>query len=96
MKFIKKDKSMRLFVYKTLFVFACILVVYKLTIGSLINSFQSKIENISSKENISIFKEKIREELSGSIKKEKILDEKDAVLINKFLKKIQNEISNIE
>ena len=94
MKFIKKDKNMRLFVYKTLFVFACLLITFKLTIGSFIKDIENKIDNITSKENIIIIKEKIRDELKDSLIKEKILDDEDAILINKFLKKIQKEIGN--
>ena len=94
MKFIKKDKNMRLFVYKTLFIFICILIVFKLTIGSLLNTIESKIENISSKENISLIKKKIIIELNDSLKKDKILKDEDAILIKKFLNKISKEISN--
>lgn len=84
---------MRIFIYKTLFVFLCILIVYKITIGSLISEFESKLDNVSSKENIAIIKEKIREEISDSIKKDQILNQEDAVLIKKFLKKIKEEIN---
>tara|TARA_B100000242_G_scaffold219518_1_gene160646 strand:- start:45 stop:335 length:291 start_codon:yes stop_codon:yes gene_type:complete len=94
MKFIKKDKNMRLFIYKTLFIFICILIVFKLTIGSLLNTIESKIENISSKENISLIKKKIIIELNDSLKKDKILKDEDAILIKKFLNKISKEISN--
>ena len=94
MKFIKKDKNMRLFVYKTLFVFVCLLITFKLTIGSFIQDIENKIDNITSKENIIIIKEKIRDELKDSLKKEKILDDEDAILLNRFLKKIQKEIGN--
>ena len=94
MKFIKKDKNMRLFIYNTLFIFICILIVFKLTIGSLLNTIESKIENISSKENISLIKKKIIIELNDSLKKDKILKDEDAILIKKFLNKISKEISN--
>ena len=92
MKFIKKDKSMRLFVYKTLFIFICLLVFYKLTIGNLLNNLESKIYNLSSKENIVTVKEKIRDEMRKSLKKEKILNNEDAVLLNKFFNKIKREV----
>ena len=94
MKFIKKDKNMRLFVYKTLFIFICILIVFKLTIGSLINTFENKVKDIHSKENINNINEKIRDELNDSLSKEQILNKKDAILLKKFLNKIQKEISN--
>ena len=94
MKFIKKNKNMRLFVYKTLFIFICILIVFKLTIGNLINTFENRIKDINSKENINIIKEKIRDELNDSLNKKQILNKEDAILLKKFLNKIQKEISN--
>ena len=86
---------MKLFVYKTLFIFLCILITYKLTFGSLIKNFENKIESIKSKESIFEIKEKIRGEMRGAIKKDKILNKEDAILINKFLRKIENELSNL-
>ena len=85
---------MRLFVYKTLFIFICILIVFKLTIGNLINTFENRIKDINSKENINIIKEKIRDELNDSLNKKQILNKEDAILLKKFLNKIQKEISN--
>ena len=84
---------MRIFIYKTLFIFLCIIIVYKMTIGSLMNKFESKLDSISSKENIVTIKEKIRDEMSESIKKDQILNKEDAILIKKFLNKIKSEIN---
>ena len=84
---------MRIFIYKTLFVFLCILIVYKMTVGSLVSEFERKLDNISSKENILIIQEKIREEISNSIEKDQILNKEDAILIKKFLNKIKDEIN---
>ena len=47
-----------------------------------------------SKENAEQIKEKIREQLNTAIKKGNYLDDQDAILINKFLNKIKNEISS--
>ena len=85
--------GMRIFIYKTLFVFLCILIVYKMTIGSLVSDFEGKLDNLSSKENILIIKEKIREEINSSIEKDQILNKEDAILIKKFLNKIKDEIN---
>ena len=52
---------MRLFVYKSLFIFLCILITFKLTIGSLLKDVETKISQIKSKENIVLIKDKIRE-----------------------------------
>ena len=52
------------------------------------------MSNLLSKENVEQIKDKIREELNTAIKKEKYLDDQDAILINKFLNKIKREISS--
>ena len=41
-----------------------------------------------------MIKEKIREEIKNSLKKDNILNEEDATLIKNFLNKINNELSN--
>ena len=65
---------MRIFIYKTLFIFVCSVIVYKLTIGDLVQKFELKIEEIYSKKNIDKTKQKIRKEIESSINNERILD----------------------
>ena len=62
---------MRLFVYKTL-LFLYVFLFYKLTLGNLISNLEDKIFNLSTKENAIAIKEKIRQEIKGSLKKENI------------------------
>ena len=85
---------MRLFVYKSLFIFFCILITFKLTIGSLLKDVETKISHIKSKENIVLIKDKIREEVRGSLNKDQILNTEDAILLKKFLEKINSELQN--
>ena len=85
---------MRLFVYKSLFIFFCILITFKLTIGSLLKDVETKISQIKSKENIVLIKDKIREEIRGSLNKDQILNTEDAILLKKFLEKINSELQN--
>jgi len=83
---------MRLFVYKSLFIFICILVVYKLTIGSLIQNLETRIDQITSKQNTSLILNKIRGEIKSSLDKDEILDKNDAILLRKFLDKVKSEL----
>ena len=53
-----------------------------------------KINYTISQENINKIKSKIRKEIKGSLKKDRILKEEDAKLIKQFLQKIQTEINN--
>ena len=85
---------MRLFIYKSLFVFLCIIIAYKLTIGSLIQNLEKKFTEIKSKENLVFISEKIRKELKSSVNKDNILAKEDAILFKKFLNKINSEIDN--
>ena len=85
---------MKIFLYKSLFVFFLALLLFKLTIGKLITNYEKKFDLLLSKEFIMETKTKIREEMRSSIKKERILHEDDALLINKFLNKINKEISD--
>ena len=85
---------MKIFLYKSLFVFFLALLLFKLTIGKLITNYEKKLDLLLSKEFIMETKTKIREEMRSSIKKERILHEDDALLINKFLNKINKEISD--
>ena len=86
---------MKIFIYKSLFVFFLILILFKLTIGALVNNYQEKLEDFFSKEYINKVKIKVREEVKIGIEKERILSADDALLINKFINKLQKEISGI-
>ena len=87
---------MKIFIYKSLFVFFLILILFKLTIGALVNNYQEKLEKFFSKEYINKVKIKIREEVKIGIEKERILSADDALLINKFINKLQKEISDVD
>ena len=87
---------MKIFIYKSLFVFFLILILFKLTIGALVNNYQEKLEEFFSKEYINKVKIKIREQVKIGIEKERILSADDALLINKFINKLQKEISDVE
>ena len=85
---------MKIFIYKTLFVFLCILVVFQLTIGAKIKEFKEDFENIKSEENVSNIKSKLRDELKNAVKKDQYLSDEDAKLINDFINKIKQELSS--
>lgn len=87
---------MRIFVYKTLFIFLCLIITFKLTFGSLIHNIEDKVSEISSKEKVFLLKEKVREEIKSSLLKDNILEKEDAALISRFLKKISKEINDAD
>tara|TARA_B100000579_G_C22790150_1_gene834047 strand:- start:1122 stop:1385 length:264 start_codon:yes stop_codon:yes gene_type:complete len=85
---------MKIFIYKSLFVFFCIFVLFQLTIGAKIKEFKKEVENMKSEENVIYIKNKVRDELKNAIKKDQYLSDEDAKLINEFLNKIKKELAN--
>ena len=85
---------MKIFVYKTLFVFVCIFVLFQLTIGIKIKQLNNELQKLKSKENVEIIKNKLREEMKNAISKENYLGPEDAKLINEFINKVKKELSN--
>tara|TARA_B100000482_G_C12405401_1_gene218863 strand:+ start:127 stop:393 length:267 start_codon:yes stop_codon:yes gene_type:complete len=84
---------MKLFIYKTLFIFGCIFLLFQLTIGVKIKEFKYELNQIKSKENIIYYKDKLRDELKNAVEKENYLSPEDAKLINDFINKIKLELS---
>ena len=85
---------MKIFVYKTLFVFFLIYLLLQFTIGAKIRKIQREIDNFKSKENVEIIKDKIRDEIRNAINKERYLSKEDAQLINDFIDKIKIDLKN--
>ena len=85
---------MKIFIYKTLFVFFLIYLLLQFTIGAKIRQIQQEIDYFVSKENVEIIKDKIRDEIRNAINKERYLSEQDAQLINDFLDKIKTDLKN--
>ena len=85
---------MKTFVYKTLFIFVCIFLLFQLTIGIKLKQLNKELATLKSKENIEIIKDKLRDELRNAISKENYLSPDDAKLINEFINKLKKELSN--
>ena len=85
---------MKTFVYKTLFIFVCIFLLFQLTIGVKLKQLNKELTELKSKKNIEIIKDKLRDELRNAISKENYLSPDDAKLINDFLNKLKQELSN--
>jgi len=85
---------MKIFVYKTLFIFLCVFLLFQLTFGIKIKQLNSELEKFKSQKNIENMKNKLRDELRNAISKENYLSPEDAKLINNFINKLQKELSN--
>jgi hypothetical protein len=87
---------MRIFVYKTLFVFLCFYLLFEFTVKLQINKFKNQVENIKSKENLNSIESKIRKEIESGLKKDRILSKEDAKIIKQFIIKLNNELGESE
>jgi len=83
---------MKLFIYKSLLVFFLIFLLFQLTIGSVIKNYEKKIDKYFSKQYLESVKSNIREEMKRATEKQNYLNQEDAELIYKFLKKLKKEI----
>jgi|TARA_B110001450_G_scaffold251268_1_gene271136 hypothetical protein len=84
---------MKQYIYKIIIFIIAIIVIFEFTVGKQINKYTDKLNTISSKEGRKESVKKLREEIKKGIKKERYLSKEDAKLINKFLQKIQKELS---
>tara|TARA_B110000438_G_scaffold294562_1_gene336142 strand:- start:275 stop:532 length:258 start_codon:yes stop_codon:yes gene_type:complete len=85
---------MKIFVYKTLFVVFCAYVLFQFTIGRKIQSYESTFKNLTTDQGRDSIRNKLRDEIKKANNKDKILNNEDKDLINKFISKIQNELNN--
>jgi len=84
------------FIYKSIVVLISIILVYEFTIGKQIAMFKDKADAIISKEGRRDSVNKLRDEITKAVNKERYLSKEDAILLNKFIKKIQTEIKDAE
>ena len=87
---------MRNFIYKSIIVLICVILVYEFTIGKQIAMFKDKADSIFSKEGRRESVNKLRNEINKAINKERYLSKEDAILLNKFIKKIGTELKDAE
>ena len=67
---------MKIFFYKTLLVAFIFFIVFKITIGSLINEIENEVYKMKSKENIEMFKQNLREQMMTAIQKDEFIKKK--------------------
>ena len=87
---------MRSFIYKTIVILIGIVLLYEFTIGKQIALFKDRFDILISKEGRRDGVDKLRNEIQKAINKDRYLSKEDAILLNKFFKKIQKEINEAE
>ena len=84
---------MKIFIYKTLFVFICLFLFYKFTIDAKINEYEKKFELFQSDYGREIIREKVREEVKKSLKKDTIFNSEDKELFKELINKLKKELN---
>ena len=84
---------MKIFIYKTMFVFICLFLLYKFTIDAKISEYEKKFELLQSDYGREILREKIRKEVKKSLEKDTILNPEDNALLKKLIIKLKNELN---
>jgi cell division protein FtsL len=87
---------MRIFFYKFIIIFVGLFILYQLTIGYTIKKFEQKFYSINIKEQSEFIKNKLREEIKDTLKKDRILEKEDAILLKKFYLKTLSEINRVD
>jgi hypothetical protein len=85
---------MKIFIYKFTIILIGFLLLFEFTIGSQLRKIEKKIYSLSSAEKIQDIKENIRDELKRAQSKDRILSKDDAILLKKFMDKINSELNN--
>ena len=87
---------MRIFFYKFIIILVGLFILYQLTIGYTIKKFEQKFYSINIKEQSEFIKNKLREEIKDTLKKDIILEKEDAILLKKFYLKTLSEINRVD
>jgi len=84
---------MRIFFYKTFLIIILIYFLFEITIGYQVRKIEKRIDDLVSKEQFILFKNKLNKEIDEILKKDRILDPKDAKKIKLLLDKLKSELN---
>ena len=87
---------MRSFIYKSIIILICVILVYEFTIGKQVALFKDRADSIISKEGRRESVNKLRDEINKAVNKDRYLSKEDAILLNKFINKIRKEIAEAD
>ncbi len=83
---------MKKFLLKLSIVFLFLFLLFRFTIISLLNEYEQKLENFTTSSNLNMIKDEMFNSMNESNNKERILDDKEALILSIFIKKILNEL----
>jgi len=83
---------MKLFIYKCIIIFFLVIIGFQLTFNYAKKEIVRKIDEITSKENIDIIKDSLRDEIKKATEKNDLIKEDDVILFNNLIEKIKDEL----
>lgn len=84
---------MKIFIYKTLIVAFVSLIIFEILIGRRINSIESQIYHLKSKQNIEQVKNKLFNEIKNGSEKKAYFTEEERDILSNFINKIISELN---
>ena len=85
---------MKLFIYKTLIVLVASYLLFQFTIGQILKSYESKVENyLYNKQGRQEILNKIKDEITSANQKESIFSPEEREILSKFINKVRKELS---
>lgn len=85
---------MRTFILKTFVVTVAIYILFKLTIGQVINDISTKVNSLSNHHQRIEIKQKILSEIRKGNEKENFFSNEERIILSNFINKIINELKN--
>lgn len=87
---------MRNYIYKTIVAIIAFIIAFEFTIGKTLNKITSQTDLLLTREGRKEMINSIKSEMTKAIKKENFLKQDERILINQFIKKVRDELENIE
>ena len=85
---------MKIFIYKTLIVLVASYLLFQFTIGQILKSYESKVENyLYNKQGRQEILNKIKDEITSANQKESIFSPEEREILSKFINKVRKELS---
>jgi|TARA_B100001093_G_C26571038_1_gene902960 hypothetical protein len=84
---------MREYILKIIIAVVALYILFKITIGLVINNYETKIKSFSNHSQREIIKQKLFEEMRKGSEKDRLLTSEESLIISNFLNKIIGELN---
>ena len=84
---------MREYILKIIIAVVALYILFEITIGSVINNYETKIKSFNSHAQREIIKQKLFKEMKKGSEKDQLLTSEESLIISNFLNKIIGELN---